>query len=144
MVVTWIVVGALAVLAVVAISLLLARRRAGGDEMSRLVAGALETEWAGRIGTDTESVHRAVLRGEPAEVHRRLAALIADVRVDFEFDGPRHVEVSVQSQYSDDKAVTSVTLQVPWEQVPQPVREEYLRTGQRHASLHWGVSRSVA
>ena len=141
--VTWIIVGVVAAVVVVVVVGCLAwwaRHRHRDDGLSLLVADALGGEWAARLGADAESVRQAVLRGKPAGLRDRLAALVSDVEVTFEFAqaGGRGTAV-VRCQYARDSAVTAVTLAVPWYQVPQPVRADYLRSGRRHASQHWSV-----
>jgi hypothetical protein len=137
MIAIWVAVGV--VVAGAAVTGLLLWRRKGGDSLSRLVAEALGTEWAARLGTDAESVRAVVLRGEPAGVRDQLAALITDVEVGFELDGPGPAEAFVRCDYADSEAVTTVTLRLPWERVPQQVRDQYLRTGDKRASRHWSV-----
>ena len=139
MVVTWVVVGVIVVVAAGLAGFLLLRRRVGGDSLSRLVADALASEWASRTGLDLELVRNAILRGGPDNVYSELAALVADVEVAFEYDGPDRVGATVECRYKDGASVTTVTLKVPWERVPQPVREQFLRVGTKHASRHWSI-----
>ena len=144
--VTWVIVGVVAAVVVLVAGCLAwwARNRRRDDGLSFLVVDALGGEWAARLGADAESVRQAVLGGKPARLRDRLAALVSDVEVTFEFAkaGGRGTAV-VRCQYAGDGAVTTVTLAVPWYQVPQPVRADYLRSGRRHASRHWSVPQTA-
>lgn len=144
MVATWIVVGIVVAAAVAGAVWLYMRRhsaeRPGKDDLAGLIADALADEWAGRAGADSESVRRAVRRGEPAEVRRRLAVLVADVEASFQSTGPAGpVRVSVHCKYAVDGSATTVTMEIPWERVPQEVRAQFIRTGDEHISRLWSI-----
>jgi hypothetical protein len=139
MAVTWEIVGVIVAVALAAAGYLLFRRRPGDNPLSRLVADALASEWAGRTGCGVESVRSAILRGEPADVHDRLAALVADVEIAFDHSGPGSARATVECKYADDPAVVTVTLSVPWDRLPQPVREQFLRSDEKHVRLHWSI-----
>lgn len=139
MTVIWVVVGVVVAAGAATAGFLWWRHRARVDQLSRLVAEALEAEWAERLGTDPESVRSAVLRGQPPDVRDQLAGLVSDVEVAFEFTKPGPVDTIVRCRYADDKTVTTVKLRVPWEQVPQPVRAGFLRAGTKQATRHWSV-----
>jgi hypothetical protein len=109
------------------------------DPLSLLVADALAGEWADRTGRDLEQVRSAIVDGSPADVHRELVALVADVEVAFEHDGPGSVRAAVQCHYTDSGSTTTVTLKIPWARVPQPVREQFLRAGDKRSSRHWSM-----
>jgi hypothetical protein len=148
MTVTWVVVAVVVVVVGVAVVGWLLRQRNRPDReppvrvnpLSRLVVDALGAEWADRTGADVEAVRRAVLRGEPAVVRSHLAALIGDVEVGFEFNGAGPVRISVQCKYADGTSATTATMDVPWEEVPQEVRAQRLRSGDKALSRHWSIS----
>lgn len=93
MTITWVLVAIVVVGAAAAAAWLIARRHSESqghrraDQLTAVVADALSAEWAGRIGADSQVVRGAVLHGEPADVQVQLAALVADVRASFEFNG---------------------------------------------------------
>ncbi len=142
MTVTWVVVG-VAAAAVIASLGYFAQRfwlPARPQRLSLLVADALQAEWATRLGADAKSVRSAVLSGQPADLRDRLAALVVDVDVSFELTKPDEpANATVRCQYANDESVTTVTMAVPWERIPQPLRANYLRDGSTHARQHWSV-----
>jgi hypothetical protein len=141
MTVTWVVAGVAAVAVIASLGYFAQRiRPPRRDKLSRLVADALQAEWATRLGTDAESVRSAVLHGQPADLRDRLAVLVADVEVSFELAKPDEPsDTTVRCHYVSDESVTTVTIAVPWERIPQPLRANYLRDGSTHASQHWSV-----
>jgi hypothetical protein len=140
MIATWVIVGAVVVAIGVAIAVWLRNRPGRPDPLSGLVVDALGADWADRTGADVNTVRSAALRGQPAQVRSHLAALIEDVEVGFEFDGAGPARVSVQCRYADGTSATTATMDVPWENVPQEVRAQFLRTGDKTTSRHWSVS----
>jgi hypothetical protein len=146
MTVTWIVVAIVVVGAAAVAAWLFARRRPEhqtrpkADQLTAVVADALSAEWAGLIGVDSQAVRGAVLHGEPADVHFQLAALVADVKVSFEFNGSGPVRALVRCEYTDGTSVTTVTLELPWERVPEEERAQFLRTDDKNLTRHWNFS----
>jgi hypothetical protein len=105
-------------------------------QLAAVVADAFSAEWAALIVTDPEVVRDAMLYGEPAAVSQELSALVADVEVTFELIGPGAVPVAVACEYADS-SLTTVRLEIPWEQVPDGERAKFLRKGCRSLSRHW-------
>ena len=141
MVVIWVIGGVVvAAAAVVAGWLLARRRRDAGDPLSGLVVDALGSEWADRTGSDIQAVRSAVLRGEPAPLRIRLAGLVDEVTVGFEADGAGPVRVSVQCRYADGVSAATITTESPWENVPQEVRAQFLRSGEKVLRRPWKLS----
>lgn len=141
MVVIWVIGGVVvAAAAVVAGWLLARRRRDAGDPLSGLVVDALGSEWADRTGSDIQAVRSAVLRGEPAPLRIRLAGLVNEVTVGFEADGAGPVRVSVQCRYADGVSAATITTESPWENVPQEVRAQFLRSGEKVLRRPWKLS----
>lgn len=142
MTMTWVVVGVVAAAVIASLGYVAQRfwPPRADNKLSRLVADALQAEWATRLGADPESVRSAVLRGKPAGLRDRLAALVADVEVSFELVKPGGpAGATVRCHYASDGSVTTVTMTVPWERIPQPLRAHHLRDGSTHASQHWSV-----
>lgn len=142
MTLTWVVVGVVAAAVIASLGYVTQRFWPSSriDTLSLLVANALQAEWAARLGVDAESVRSAALRGQPADLRGRLAALVADVEVSFELAKPDEPSrATVRCRYASDESVTSVTMTVPWERIPQPLRANYLRDGSTHASQHWNI-----
>jgi hypothetical protein len=137
-----IIAAVLAAAVAVAAAWLFARRRPwpGTDQdngqLAAVVADALSVEWGTLIVTDPDVIRDAMLHGEPAGVSQELAALVADVAVTFELIGPGAVPVVVACEYADG-TVTTVRLEIPWEQVPDEERAKFLRKGCRILSRHW-------
>jgi hypothetical protein len=148
MTITWIVVAIVVVGAAAVAAWLFARRqseRQAGpqpDQLTAVVAEALSAQWADRIGADGQDVRSSVLHGEPAEVRLQLADLVADVKVTFELNGSGPVRVQVRCEYTDGTSVTTVTLELPWERVPEQERARFLRTGDKNLVRHWNFSSS--
>jgi hypothetical protein len=139
MTLTWVGIAGAVVLGI-GFGVWLLGRRGRVNPLSRLVLGALGTEWAERTGADVEAVRAAALRGEPTEVRTQLAALVDDVEVGFEFNGASEVHTSIRCQYLDGTSATTATLDVAWEDVPQEVRADFLRTGEKTHSRRWSLS----
>lgn len=141
MVVIWVIGGVVvAAVAVVAGWLLARRRRDAGDPLSGLVVDALGSEWADRTGSDIQAVRSAVLHGEPAPLRIRLADLVNEVTVGFEADGAGPVRVSVQCRYAGGMSAATITTESPWENVPQEVRAQFLRSGEKVLRRPWKLS----
>jgi hypothetical protein len=140
MIVTWVIVGAVVVAIAVAVAVLLRNRPGRPDPLSGLVVDALGADWADRTGANVDTVRSAALRGQPAQVRSHLASLVEDVEVGFEFDGAGPTRVSVQCRYTDGTSATTATMDVPWEKIPQEVRAQFLRSGDKTVSRHWSVS----
>jgi hypothetical protein len=142
MTVTWIVVAVVVAAAAAVAGWLISRRgsQQKANPLTKVVADALAAEWASAVSTDTESVRGAVLNGEPARVRARLASLVAEVMVTFEWDGAKTARTVVRCEYATGAAVTTVTLEVPWENVPQDVRADFLRSGDKSRSRRWSFS----
>ena len=147
MVVIWVIGGVVIAAAAVVAGWLLARRRRdfvrrrdAGDPLSGLVVDALGSEWADRTGSDIQAVRSAVLRGEPAPLRIRLADLVDEVTVGFEADGAGPVRVSVQCRYADGVSAATITTESPWENVPQEVRAQFLRSGEKVLRRPWKLS----
>lgn len=141
MIVTWVVIAVAVAVGVAVVGWLLRdRSHTRVNPLSRLVADALGAEWAGRTGADVEAVRSAALRGEPSQVRSQLASLIEDVEVGFEFNGAGPVRTSVRCKYADGTSATTVAMDLPWEDVPQDVRAQFMRSGDKALSRHWNVS----
>jgi hypothetical protein len=138
MIVTWIIIAAVAVAAGVAV-VVWRRTRPRVDPLSGLVVDTFGEDWADRTGVEIGTVRSAGLRGQPAQVRYRLAALIEDVEVGFESNGGGPVHTSVQCRYADGTSATA-TMDLPWERVPQEVRAQFLRSGTNTISRHWNLS----
>lgn len=144
MTVTWVIV-AIVVAGAAAVAAWLLRRqpttagqaRPRADQLGAVVVDALGAEWAGLVGADGQAVRDAVLHGEPAEVRLDLAARVADVTVNFESNGAGPVRVVVRCVYMDGTSATTVTLEMPWDRVPEEERARFLRTGDKQLSRHW-------
>ena len=136
---TWIVVAIVVATAAAVLGWVIWRRgsQQKADPLTEVVADALAAEWAGAVSADTESVRGAVLNGEPAHVRASLAKLVAEVMVTFEWDGAKTARTEVRCEYATGAAVTTVTLDVPWDDIPQDVREEFLRSGGKSRSRRW-------
>jgi hypothetical protein len=137
MTVTWVVVAIVVAAAAAGIGWLISRSRQKADPLTEVVADALAAEWASAVSADAESVRGAMLTGEPARVRASLVALVAEVMVTFEWDGAKTARAVVRCEYVTSAAVTTVTLEVPWENVPQDVREDFLRSGDKSRSRRW-------
>jgi hypothetical protein len=140
MIVTWVIVAAVVVAVGVAVVVWLRKGPSRVDPLAGLVIDALGADWADRTGADVETVRSAALHGQPAQVRSHLAALIEDVEVGFESDGAGPVRISVRCKYADGTSETTATMDVPWEKVPQEVRAQFLRSGDKTVSRHWSVS----
>ncbi|EIV90794.1 hypothetical protein [Frankia sp. QA3] len=130
---------AAAAAAALAVALLFWRRRSApaGSPLSALVLDALQHDWSRRVGTSADDVREAVLRGAPTAASDRLRALVGDVEVDFTFDeGASPVHVVARCAYTDGNTITA-TLERPWENVPQEIRAEYLRSGEKKIHRRW-------
>ena len=139
MTVIWTLAGAVVLAGAVAAALVV-RRRGAVDVLSLLVADVMGAEWAGRLGTDVQSVRGAVLHGSPAGLRGQLMALIASVAVSFEITAPSDVGVSVRCEYADGESVTVAAARISWDLVPAGVREQHLRTGEKLARCQWLVA----
>lgn len=135
MIVTWVIIAAVAAAVGVAIVAWL-RTRPRTDPLAGLVIDAFGEDWADRTGVEAWTVRSAGLRGQPAQVRSQLAALIEGAEVGFEFNGASSVRTSVQCRYSDGTSATA-TMDLPWEKVPQEVRAQFLRNGDKAISRHW-------
>jgi hypothetical protein len=138
MIVTWVILAAAAVAVGVAIVVRL-RTRPRVDPLPGLVVDTFGGDWADRTGIEAGTVRSAALRGEPAQVRYRLAALIEGVEVGFESNGADPVHTSVQCRYADGTSATA-TMDLPWEKVPQEVRAHFLRNGTKTISRNWNFS----
>lgn len=140
MIVTWVIVAAVVAAIGIGVVAWLRNRSNRPDPLSGLVVDALGADWADRTGADAETVRRATLRGQPAQVRSHLAALVEDVEVGFVFDGAGPTRVRVQCRYTDGTSATTATMDVPWEKVPQEVRAQFIRSGDKTVNRHWSVS----
>jgi hypothetical protein len=142
MTVIWIVV-AVVVAAAAVVGWLFSRRGSQQkvDPLTEVVVDALAADWASAVSADIESVRAAVLSGEPARIRTGLARLVAEVMVTFEWDGAKTARTVVRCEYAAG-AVTTVTLEVPWENVPQDVRADFLRSGDKTRSSRWAFPAS--
>lgn len=139
MIVAWVVVGAVVAVGI-AFAVWLIRGRRREDALSRLVVDSLGAEWADRTGAEVETIRRAVLRGEPTHVRDHLVSLVEDVEVGFEFNGTGPARVSVQCRYADGTSATTTTTDMQWENVPQEIRAQFLRSGDKMISRRWSIS----
>ena len=139
MIVTWVIIAAVVVAVGAVVVTWLRTRQPRADPMSGLVVDALGADWADRTSADVQTVRSAALRGQPTQVRSQLAAMVDDVEVGFEFNGADPIYTSVRCRYADGTSATT-TMDLPWERVPQEVRAQFLRNGNKKLSRNWSIS----
>lgn len=135
---------ALVVAVVLGLAFILLRQpRKVGSPLSALVLDTMEDEWSRRLGAGTEQVREAVLRGGAGQLQDRLRELVGEVDIDFTFAGSAPVQILVRCSYADGNKTTA-TLSLPWENVPQEIRAEFLRSGDKEVHQRWTLSSVLA
>ncbi|WP_432932393.1 hypothetical protein ACQPZZ_14630 [Microbispora sp. CA-135349] len=145
---TWLVMGAVAVVAAV-----FARRWAGRlkkhppadranardlrtNAVGKVVLDAYGTEWAKQFGRSREEVRDAVLGDAHPDLRERIDREIGVVDVRFDHSGGG-APATVTVAYRHDGAHSTARLRLPWESLPDGVRVELLQTGRSTASRTW-------
>lgn len=145
---TWLVTGAVAVVAVVVAWRCVGRLRdrppadranardLRTNAVGRIVLDAYGTEWAMQFGRSREEVRDAVLGDAHPDLRERIDREIGVVDVRFDHgggSGPATVTVT----YRHGGARSTAQLSLPWESLPDGVRVELLQTGRSTAFRKW-------
>jgi hypothetical protein len=104
-----------------------------------VVLEAFETDWAKRFAVTAERLRAAVLDGGDADLATRIDAAVGVVDLKFDAAGQKrgNIAATIIVNYPHDNATSTAQLTLPWDQVPDAVRADLLRSAQKAVFRKW-------
>ncbi|WP_329179199.1 hypothetical protein [Streptomyces sp. NBC_01477] len=95
-------------------------------EIGAIVLLAYGPDWAKRFGVDVQRLEAALLDGADPELLRRVDSEIGPVDLRFH-RAAKGSEVTFTAEFDGPRGHATATADLPWDDVPQPVRADLLR-----------------